>query len=125
MGHSPPEEHGLARLKPRIPEAASDDLDALLIEYLRAARAYILANTGRQRLPLELTETQIQLALLYYARRGIEGEQSHAEGEVRRALYAGSDDIPQSILDTLYAWRLLPCARRATAEEGGSDHAPL
>jgi hypothetical protein len=111
----------LEELRARIPEAADGALDALLNACLRDAEAFILSYTNRRRLPPALRAARARLAVIHYNRAGIEGEQRHAEGSISRALYGQGGDLPESLMDELRAWRLLPAARR----QGGEPHAPV
>lgn len=101
----------LERLKAKIPDAADGSKDALLSAYLDDAKDYILNYTGLDDIPEQLEGAQAQLALIYYNRQGIEGEQSHHSGGVSRAMF-GDNDVPASIRGQLVQWRLLPVARR-------------
>jgi len=106
-------DEALERLKMQLPENAGSD--RLLAGYLLDAEQYILACTRRNTLPTELEGARIQLALMLYNRRGMEGERSHAEGGVSRDI--GADDVPVFVRDQLAAWRLLPTGARG--REGG------
>ena len=101
-------DEALERLKTQLPE--NEESGQLLCAYLLDAEQYILACTCRRALPPELEGARIQLALMLYNRRGMEGERSHAEGGVSRDI--GADDVPAFVRDQLAAWRLLPTAAR-------------
>lgn len=81
------------RLAARVEGAA----DAVLEAVLEDARGMILACTGRTELPLALETAQVQLAAVLYNRLGTEGESSHSEGGVSRAMDALPDDIRRQI----------------------------
>lgn len=93
------------------PEVRSGERDALLEALLEASKQYILTVTYRDALPAALERVQADLALIRYNRLGMEGEQAHSEGSVSRSI--GAEDVPQSLLTQIYAWRLTPDARRA------------
>lgn len=88
----------LERLKVRLPDVQNAQLEALLED----AEGMILAYTGRSRLPRVLETAKVQLAAVLYNRAGMEGELSHSEGGVSRAM----DALPGEIKMQLSAHRL-------------------
>ncbi len=70
-------------------------LSLLLSKALQA----ILNYCGIDVLPDALQSVQEDIAVIYYNRLGIEGEQQHSEGGVSRSVF--SDDLPKSIMDQL------------------------
>lgn len=80
--------------KLRLPDGADlsdDEVGALL---LRAGNT-ILDITGRKEIPEQLTDIQAELALIYYNRKGTEGENRRSEGEITMDFTAG---IPEDIM---------------------------
>lgn len=104
----------LERLKAQVPGAGDGGQDQLLSAYLLDAEQYIQACTHRRSLPPELEGACVRLALMLYNRQGMEGERSHAEGGVNRAI--GEDDVPAFVRDQLAAWRLTPVAARSKGD---------
>ena len=90
----------LARLKKRLPDATDD---ALLTELLNGAGEAICAFTARGSVPAALQGAQVELAVVYYNRMGMEGETAHAEGKVS---HTATDDLPASVRRQLAPWRL-------------------
>ena len=80
--------------KLRLPEGTdlSDDEAGALI--LRAGNT-ILDITGRKEVPEGLIDVQAELALIYYNRKGTEGEKRRSEGEITMDFTAG---IPEDII---------------------------
>ncbi len=80
--------------KLRLPadaDLSNDEVGALL---LRAGNT-ILDITGRTEIPSQLIDVQAELALIYYNRKGTEGEKKRAEGEITMDFTAG---IPEDII---------------------------
>lgn len=80
--------------KLRLPadaDLSNDEVGALL---LRAGNT-ILDITGRTEIPSQLLDVQAELALIYYNRKGTEGEKKRAEGEITMDFTAG---IPEDII---------------------------
>lgn len=96
------------RLTARLPEA---DV-ALLSALLEDAEGAILAYTGRSSLPAALEHAKIQLATVYYNRRGLEGETSHSEGGVSCAM----QDLPEGVAAQIRPYRLAKVVRMRAAE---------
>ena len=89
----------LERLMQRLPdEQDSSLLGALLDE----AGAFICAYTGRESVPAALETAQVQLAVIYYDRIGMEGEQRRDEGGIIRYV----DALPRDIAAMLNPYRL-------------------
>jgi hypothetical protein len=71
----------LERLKRRL-GITSNDQDALLTDLITDAENYIVAYSGRARMPAPLASVVTELAAAAYNRRGNEGETSHSEGRM-------------------------------------------
>lgn len=82
-----------------------DSMDSLLNLYLEDAKNTILELTHLDELSESLLNTQIELAIIYYNKEGIEGQTSHSEGGVSRSFEEG---IPESIMKKIRANRRLP-----------------
>lgn len=89
----------LEKLKRRIPDAEND---ALLEDLLEDAERMICAYTLRSALPEALEAARLELAVILYNRRGMEGEASHGEGSVSRSV----DSLPECLRRQLNPWRL-------------------
>ena len=76
----------LERMKIRI--GATSDGDELLQEMIDSAGEDVMAYTGRTSVPTVLAGVQLDLAVIRYNQRGIEGESSHSEGGVSRSISA-------------------------------------
>ena len=84
--------------------------DGLLSSLLEDAAALICALTWRKEVPPELENAQVRLAVIFYNRMGMEGENAHQEGrifgyrvggradddDVQRGVACGFDDDPHS-----------------------------
>lgn len=81
------------------------DKDDLLNLYLDDAKDTILELTHLLELPTSLLSTQIELAIIYYNKEGIEGQTSHSEGGIGRSFEEG---IPESIMKKIRSARRLP-----------------
>lgn len=81
------------------------DKDDLLNLYLVDAKDTILELTHILELPQSLLSTQIELAIIYYNKEGIEGQTSHSEGGIGRSFEEG---IPESIMKKIRSARRLP-----------------
>jgi len=80
--------------KLRLPADADlgeDEVGALL---LRAGNT-ILDITGRTEIPSQLLDVQAELALIYWNRKGTEGENRRSEGEITMDFTSG---IPEDIM---------------------------
>lgn len=80
--------------KLRLPAGADlgeDEVGALL---LRAGNT-ILDITGRTEIPSQLLDVQAELALIYWNRKGTEGENRRSEGEITMDFTSG---IPEDIM---------------------------
>lgn len=98
------------RAKARLPTVN----DPLLLTLLEDAQDAILAYTGQKTLPCGLVGAQAQLAVVYYNRLGIEGENSHGEGGVSRSL----DMLPRDIEAQLKPYRVAKVVNMTHAPEG-------
>jgi len=79
--------------------------DELLSLYLEDAENEILELTHLNTIPDKLLNTQIELAIIYYNKQGIEGQTSHGEGGISRSFEEG---IPKEIMKKILAERRLP-----------------
>ncbi|MBQ8842312.1 MAG: phage head-tail connector protein [Ruminiclostridium sp.] len=77
----------------RLPEGTDLDEHKVGALLLRAENT-ILDIIGRKRLPEQLIDVQVELALVYYNRLGTEGEKKHSEGELNLEYI---DGIPSDI----------------------------
>lgn len=78
--------------------------DALLQLYLDDAESDIVELTHLDALPPGLLSTQVELAIIYYNKEGIEGQTAHSEGGVSRTF----EDIPPRMLKKIHRFRKLP-----------------
>lgn len=92
---------GLTILRRRL-NLRDEKQDALLQDLLCDAEMYVMAYTGRGRLPDCLRGTVVELAAMQYARLGIQGESAHSEGSVSITV----DSLPDSIRQLLNRHRL-------------------
>jgi hypothetical protein len=83
--------------------------DGLLGVLLAQAQSEILAYCNRPEMVPGLQGAQVRLATVYYNRMGAEGESSHAEGGVSRAMETG---IPGDIAASLDSYRWLRAVTR-------------
>ncbi|MDD3840764.1 MAG: phage head-tail connector protein [Clostridia bacterium] len=79
--------------------------DDLLNLYLEDAKDTILEMTHLSELSVSLLGVQVELAIIYYNKQGIEGQTSHSEGGISRSFEEG---IPESIMKKIRACRRLP-----------------
>ncbi len=80
--------------KLRLPadaDLSNDEVGALL---LRAGNT-ILDITGRKTVPEQLYDAQAELAVIYFNRKGTEGEKRRSEGEITMDFTGG---IPEDIM---------------------------
>lgn len=89
------------KLGMNIPDTSKDDV---LQVYLDDASEYILSQTHLETIPTTLLSTQVELAIIYYNKQGIEGQTAHSEGGISRSF----EDIPESILKKIRSCRRLP-----------------
>lgn len=75
----------------------------LLSLLLSKAQQSILNYCGLDALPEALQNVQEDIAVIYYNRLGMEGEQSRSEGQVSRSVF--SEDLPKNITDQLKRYR--------------------
>ena len=92
-------EQKLAALRAHLPGEQGED--ALLLSLLSDAAALICALTWRKEVPPELENAQVRLAVIFYNRMGMEGENAHQEGDVRRSV----SDLPEALRKEIYAFR--------------------
>jgi hypothetical protein len=78
--------------------------DDLLNLYLEDAEKDILELSHLPEVPAALLPMQVDLAIIYYNKQGIEGQTAHSEGGISRTF----DDIPDSILKKIRSRRRLP-----------------
>lgn len=79
--------------------------DDLLNIYLEDAKDTILELTHLPEVPVNLLRAQIELAIVYYNKEGIEGQTGHSEGGISRSFEEG---IPESIMKKIRSARRLP-----------------
>ncbi|MDR1262932.1 MAG: phage head-tail connector protein [Oscillospiraceae bacterium] len=90
------------RLKQRL--AITDaGRDALLAELLTEARDFMLSYTGRTNLPDGLLSCQVNIAVVWFNRQGIEGMSAADEGGVKRTV----ESLPEYIRRELDQWRVV------------------
>lgn len=82
-----------------ISDTSKDSLINLLIN---RASNYILTYCNRPDLPSALDDVHMDLAVIYYNRLGIEGQNSHTEGSISRSII----DVPVNITNQLNRFRL-------------------
>ena len=75
----------------------NDGEDALLRVLLSQSEAAALALTGRTELPEGLRGAVVDMAVLRYNRRGLEGETERAEGGVTSRMEALPEDIRRQL----------------------------
>ncbi len=96
----------LKRLKIKLGISLEDvTQDDLLNLYLEDSKDTILELTHLKELPTSLNSSQIDLAIVYYNKQGIEGQTSHSEGGVSRSF---EEDIPNGIMKKIRSSRRLP-----------------
>lgn len=81
----------LERMKARLGDEANGVSDALLEDMLESAKAAILAKRypyeePPAELPARYTDLQLRIAIVLFARQGIEGESSHTESAATRVM---------------------------------------
>ncbi len=86
--------------------------DGLLAVLLMQSEALALAVTGRRELPEGLVPAVIELAVLRYNRRGLEGESARTEGGVT----ARMDALPEDIRRQLRTYTLARAGVKTCAE---------
>ena len=77
--------------------------DSLLNIYIRQAKQQILTYCNRSNVPEALDDVHIQLAIVYYNRRGLEGEASRTEGAITQTF---DKDIPAYLMSQLNYYRV-------------------
>lgn len=78
--------------------------DGLLELYLEDTADFILNQTHLDTIPQGLLSTQVELAIIYYNKQGIEGQTAHSEGGISRTF----EDIPERIKKKIFSCRRLP-----------------
>lgn len=78
--------------------------DQLLQLYLDDAASDILELTHLDTIPAGLLTTQVDLAIIYYNKQGIEGQTAHSEGGISRTF----EDIPDRMKKKIHRFRKLP-----------------
>ena len=81
----------LERLKVRLGSEADGVSDALLEDMLESSKAAILAKRypyeePPEELPVRYADLQLRIAIVMFARQGIEGESSHTEASATRVM---------------------------------------
>ncbi len=79
--------------------------DNILTLYLEDAENEILSLTHLDVIPEQLLSAQVDLAIIYYNKQGIEGQTAHSEGGISRSFEEG---IPKNIKKKIIAFRRLP-----------------
>ena len=82
-------------------EICNEEQDELLAALLEDAEQYALAYTGRDSLPAALEGTVLELAMLRYHRRGMEGETVHSEGGLQMSM----EGLPAALEKLLNRYR--------------------
>lgn len=93
----------LEKMKLKLDEAGNSN-DDLLQLYLDDAESDILELIHLDALPIGLLSTQVELAIIYYNKQGIEGQTAHSEGGISRTF----EDIPSHMMKKIYRFRKLP-----------------
>lgn len=93
----------LEKLKLKLGDSSVNE--GLLNLYLEDAKDEILTLTHLSEVPSKLLSTQVDLAIFYYNKQGIEGQTSHSEGGVSRTY---EKDIPKRLKKKILAFRKLP-----------------
>ena len=93
----------IEKLKVMVKSKSNED--PLLNLLLDKASSYVLNYTRRTVIPETLESVQVDLAVIYYNRIGIEGEQGRTEGGIARTIYVLNNDMPKSITDQLNPFR--------------------
>ena len=89
--------------------------DFLLLEQiLEDAECEILEYTNRDVLSPRMSGLQRELAIIYYNRRGSEGESSRSEGGISVSY---SNDIPENLKRRLNSFRKLKAVRLANEDK--------
>jgi hypothetical protein len=86
-------------------DAGDTSQNDLLKLYLEDAENEILSLTNQDVIPEKLLPTQIELAIIYYNKQGIEGQTGHSEGGVSRSFEEG---IPKNVKKKILAFKRLP-----------------
>lgn len=89
----------LALMRTHLP--GEEVQDGLLLSLLEDASSLICALTWRKEVPKELGNAQVRLAVIFYNRMGMEGENAHQEGDVRRSV----TDLPDALRKEIFAFR--------------------
>ena len=96
----------LEKMKTKLGISMGDtSQDGLLKLFLEDAESEILELTHLDQLPNKLLSSQVELAIIYYNKLGIEGQTSHSEGGISRSY---KDGIPDNIMKKIRSCRKLP-----------------
>ena len=90
---------GLEALRLRL-EISHEEQNELLTALLEDAEQYALGYTGRSVLPAALEGAALELAILRYRRRGMEGETAHEGG-----LQTTMEGLPSALEKLLNRYR--------------------
>ena len=82
-------------------EISSEEQDELLAALLEDAERDALAYTGRNLLPAALEGAVLEMAILRYRRRGMEGETVHSEGGLQTTM----EGLPPEVEKLLNRYR--------------------
>lgn len=80
---------------------SNEEQDTLLTALLEDAEQYALGYTGRSVLPAALEGAALELAILRYRRRGMEGETVHGEGGLQTTM----EGLPSALEKLLNRYR--------------------
>ena len=86
------------RIRAQLPDVPQEMIEALMLD----AKDMICAYTRRASVPDQLTGALVRLTVILYNRMGTEGETSHSEGGVSRAM----EGMPGEIEKQLKPYRL-------------------
>ena len=98
------------RIRAQLPDVPQETLDALMLD----AQDMICAYTRRASVPDALKGALVRLTVILYNRMGTEGETSHSEGGVSRAM----EGMPGEIEKQLKPYRLAVVVDLHGAKEG-------
>jgi hypothetical protein len=95
----------LEKMKTKLGMSLTDvSKDDLLNLYLEDAEKDILELSHLPEVSDALLSTQVDLAILYYNKQGIEGQTAHSEGGISRTF----EGVPDNILRKIRSRRRLP-----------------
>ncbi|MDT8715442.1 phage head-tail connector protein [Clostridium sp. 19966] len=94
----------LSKVKIKLGYSLEDtSQDNLLQIYLDDAKEYILGAIHQDAIPDGLLSAQVEIAIIFFNKLGIEGESAHNEGGINRTF----EGIPDSILKRIKSFRKL------------------